>query len=109
MKEDQLKSLVRHIVREMIGNLSTADIKQLADDPSMDTSIPPEDAMSPVEKSRLERQAKLDKLKQLKQKQSELDTKKKEVEFQKKKIDQQKRFDIPNLNKDIQQLKGAEI
>lgn len=112
MKEEQLKSLVRNIVREMITelvNLSTSDMKQMMDDPSMDTSVAPEDAQTPAEKSRMERQAKMDKLKQLKQKQAELDSKKKEVEFNKKKLDQEKRFDIPNLNKDIQSLKGAQI
>lgn len=114
IKRTQLETLIRGIVRKLINEyevtMSTSDLKQMADaDPNMDTSTPPEDDMTPVEKARIERDAEKQKRQDIKQKEIELDAKKKEMEFNKKKMEQQRRFDIPNINKDLQKLKGAKI
>ena len=71
--------------------------------------VPPEDAMTPAEKSKAERDARLNKQKDIKQKTVELDAKKKQADLYKKSVDQAKRFEIPSLNKDLQTLKGAKI
>jgi len=115
IKRTQLEALIRGIVKEIIKeydvtSLSSSDLKKISDaNPNLDTSIPPEDNLSSVEKARMEREAERDNRKQLQQKQNELEAKKKEMDFNKKKLDQQRRFDIPNINKDIQRLKGANL
>ena len=107
IKRSQLESLVKEIVTEI---LSSMDIQKLVDkNPELDSSQAPEDAMSPAEKARIERETELQRQKDIKQKSTELDAKKKEMDFNKKKLDQQKRFEIPNLTKGLQQLKGAKI
>jgi len=65
--------------------------------------------MTSAEKLRQKRDLDHQRQRQIKQKQIELDAKKKEMDFNKKKLDQQKRFDIPNANKELQRLKGAQI
>jgi len=107
IKRSQLESLIRQIVTEI---LSSSDIQAMVDkNPELDSSTAPEDAMTPAEKARIERDAELQRQKDIRQKSTELDAKKKEMEFNKKKLDQQKRFDIPNATKDLQRLKGAKI
>jgi len=113
MKNTQLEYLVRgivHTILEQLGTLSASDVNaMMAADPTLDPTVAPEDAQTPAEKARMEREAELQRQKDLKQKETDLDSKKKELEFQKKKIDQLKRFDIPNATKDIQSLKGASL
>jgi CRISPR/Cas system Type II protein with McrA/HNH and RuvC-like nuclease domain len=113
MKNKELETLIKGIVRNILKeytSLSSSDVQQLANaDPSLNPSVPPTDAQTPAEKARMEREAELARQKDIKQKQSELDSKKKEMEFNKKKLDQQKRFEVPTLNKDLQQLKGAKL
>lgn len=113
MKKYELESLIREIVNSLLtelNSLSTTDMKDLiASDSTLDPTVAPEDAQSPAEKARLEREKEHERRKTIQQKETELSSKKKEIEFNKKKLDQQKRFDIPNLTKDLQQLKGAKI
>lgn len=113
MKNIELETLVKGIVRNIlkeIVSLSSSDVQQMVNtDPTLDPNVPPTDAQTPAEKARMERDAEMTRQKDIKQKQIELDARKKEMEFNKKKLDQQKRFDIPNLNKDIQKLKGASL
>ncbi len=113
MKNSELKRLLEEIVHSVLDELtsiSTSDMKtMLANNPSMDSSVSPLDAMTPAEKARNDRETELARQKDIKQKETELSAKKKEMEFNKKKLDQQKRFDIPNATKDLQQLKGAQI
>lgn len=113
MKNTELEILIKGIVRQIVNeyvSLSSSDIKKIVDtNPSLDSTIPPDDAQTPAEKARMEREAELARQKDIKQKQSELDSKKKEMELNKKKLDQQKRFEIPTLSKDIQKLKGATL
>jgi hypothetical protein len=110
MKKAHLEFLLEKIVRHIMNELSTMDMKKIVDsNPEMDNSTPPEDAMSSIEKNRLRRDQDMKRKKELKQKEVELDAKKKELDFHKKQIDQEKRFDIPNLNKDLQSLKMKKI
>jgi len=114
MKKKQLEELVRGIVREMLkeydASMSVSDMRKLADsDPSLNGSTPPNDAMTSAEKSRIARQQKDDTNREIKQKEIELDAAKKKMSFQNKDRDQLKRFTIPNLTKDLQALKGAQI
>jgi hypothetical protein len=111
MKRSQLEELIREIAKQAVTEyLSSSDMKRIVDDnPDLDSSTAPEDAMTSAEKARIDRETELDRQKKIKQKQVELDSKKKELEFSKKKLDQQQRFDIPNATKDLQRLKGAKI
>lgn len=111
IKKTQLEGLIRQIVRGILKEyMSSSDMQTMVDNnPELDSSTPPEDAMTSAEKIRIDREAELKRQKDIKQKQTELDAKKKEMEFNKKKLDQQRRFDIPNANKDLQRLKGAKI
>jgi hypothetical protein len=107
MKKSQLEFLIRQIVNEII---SSSDLQKVVDqNPGLDSSTPPEDAMTAAEKARLDREADIERQKSIKVKTGELDAKKKEMEFNKKKLDQQKRFDVPNAAKELQRLKGAQI
>jgi hypothetical protein len=113
VKKSQLEALIRGIVQHTLNELSTlssSDMSKLADsNPELDPNVPTADAMTSAEKARMEREAELQRQKDIKQQSSELDSKKKEMEFNKKKLDQQKRFDIPNAQKNLQKLKGAQI
>jgi hypothetical protein len=113
MKNLELETLIKGIVRNILkeyASLSSSDVQQMVNsDPTLDPSVPPTDAQTPAEKARMEREAELNRQKDIKQKQSELDSKKKEMDFNKKKLDQQKRFEVPTLTKDLQKLKGASL
>jgi len=111
MKQSHLEELIRHITRSVLKEYTSMMSSKLSDDQinSADNDIPPVDSMTSNEKKRLERQAELDRQKKIKQTQAELDAKKKEIDFNRRKLDTQKRFEIPNLTKDIQKLKGAKI
>jgi hypothetical protein len=107
MKRSQLELLIREIVNEII---SSSDLQKIVDkNPGLDSSTPPEDAMSMADKARMEREAEIERQKSIKDKTNDLDSKKKEMEFNKRKLDQQKRFDVPNATKELQRLKGAKI
>ena len=110
----QLQELVRHIVRQTLKELMntgassfqgmSADKQQaMVGDPTM----PPMDAMTPIEKAQQEREQEKQRKDALKQGEAELKSAKKEMDFQKQKIDQSKRFKIPTLTKRLQQLKGG--
>ncbi len=117
MKKQQLEELLHLITRRVIkefssmqsasdfGNGDSSD----SSDSSNDANISSTDAMTTAEKAKAARDIEITRQKQIKQKQVELDAKKKEVDFNKKKLDMQKRFDIPNMTKNIQKLKGAKI
>lgn len=108
--EELIRGIVRHVLKEYTSSMSSSDVKtMIGNNPSLDPTTPPDDAMTSAEKSRLDREAELDKQKDIKQKQVELDAEKKQMDFYKKKVDQSRRFNIPNVTKDIQRLKGADI
>lgn len=113
MKQSHLEELIRHITRSVLKEytsmMSTSSKPSDNQINSADSDIPPVDAMTSNERKREERKAEIERQKIVKQKQAELDAKKKEVDFNRRKLDTQKRFEIPNLNKDIQKLKGAKI
>jgi len=119
MKNNQLRSLIEVIVRQLVselenGNLneftlSSSDINSLANNSNLDTSTPPQDAMTSNEKARMDRENEHQRQQQVKTKELELNTAKKETTFQRQKIDQEKRVTIPTLTKDLQKLKGAKI
>lgn len=108
--EELIRGIVRHVLKEYTSSMSSSDIKTVVgNNPDLDTTTPPEDAMTTAEKARIDREKELDRQKQIKQKQVELDSERKQTDFYKRKVDQSKRFDIPNITKDIQRLKGADI
>lgn len=116
MKQSHLEELIKHITRQVLkeyASMFPADKveKSLSSSTTLskDDKIPPQDAMTDVERKKLEREKELDRQRNIKQTDTELSTKKKEMEFNRKKIEQQKRFEIPKLTKTLQQLKGAKI
>jgi hypothetical protein len=113
VKKSQLEALIRGIVQHTLtelSSLSSSDMSKLVNDnPSLDPTVPTDDALTSAEKARMERDAEHKRQQDIKQQSVELDAKKKEMEFNKKKLDQQKRFDIPNAQKNLQKLKGAQI
>lgn len=110
MKRSHLEELIRHISRSVMKEYTSMMSSKISNDSSLDNDkIPPVDAMTSNERKRLERQAELDRQKDIKQKQVELDATKKEREFNRKKLDRQNRFDIPNAQKELQKLKGSQI
>jgi hypothetical protein len=110
MKKSQIQELIRQIVRQALDEYTVpVSNSQPQTQDGLDPNVPPTDAMTSAEKSRIERQQELDRQKDLKQKRVELDAEKKQQDFYKKKVDQSRRFDIPTLNKDIQKLSGANI
>lgn len=108
MKRSQLQELIEIITRSVLKEYISID-SETSDDNLADPSSPTQDEMTPAEKAKLEREKEMDRRDDIKQKQKELDVSKKEMEFQKQKIDQSKRFNIPNITRDIQRLKGAKI
>lgn len=112
MKKSQLEELIGHITRNVLkeySSLMSSSSSKDALDSTSSSSTPPTDAMTSNERKRMERQAELDRQKNIKQKQIELDAIKKERDFNRKKIDRQNRFDVPNATKELQRLKGAQI
>lgn len=113
MKQSHLEELIRHITRSVLKEYTSmmSSSSKLSDDQidSADRDVPPVDAMTSNERKREERKAEIERQKIVKQKQAEIDAKKKEVDFNRRKLDTQKRFEIPNLNKDLQKLKGEKI
>ena len=117
MKKHQLEELVRHIHRRMMKEfVSFQDKKAMAaqasnptSQVSTDPSTPPQDAMSPALQARIDREKEKARRDNIKDKEAELKTTKTKMDYQKRETDQMKRFDKPQLEKDIQRLKGAKI
>lgn len=114
IKKTQLESLIRGIVTELLNEytaaMSSSDVNQMmANNPGLDPNMPPQDAMTSAEKARLDRDAEKDRKEKIKTKETELQTTKKEMDYQKQKVDQTKRFSIPSMDKELKQLKGAQI
>lgn len=119
MKTPTLKNLITAIVHQLMEeldknqlqefSLSSSDMTKISNDSNVDPSTPPQDAMTSIEKAKLDREQEHNRQQQIKDKELELRTAKSELSFQTKKTDQQKRVGIPTLNKDIQRLKGAQI
>jgi hypothetical protein len=113
MKKSQLQELIRNITRSIVREyISMQDKKALsANQSSISTSsdTPPEDAMSPGLKARMEREKEIARRNDVKTKEVELKTTKSKIDMQRKESDQLKRFTKPSLEKDIQRLKGAKI
>ena len=117
MKKHQLEELVKHIHRKMMKEfVSFQDKKAMAaqaSDPTSaattDPTTPPQDAMSPALKAKMDREKEVARRKSIKDKEAELKTTKTKMDFQKKESDQMKRFTQPQLEKDLQRLKGAKI
>lgn len=111
----QLQELVRHIVKrtikELMGSSSSqfnSNVQQQGTGTFGDLTQPPVDAMTPMEKAKIEREQEKKRREALKQGEAELKSAKKEMEFQKQKVDQSKRYKIPTLTKQIQSLKGGQ-
>jgi hypothetical protein len=110
MKQHQLNELIRHITHIVLEELGTPLGSSLSgkDDKSTSDSTPPVDDMTPAEKARHNREAEMSRRAKMKAKGDEIKLAKKEKEFQKEKVRQLDQ-NLPNLNKDLQQLKGAKI
>ena len=115
MKKHQLEELVRHIHRKMMKEfVSFQDKKAMAAQASnptsstiSDPSTPPQDAMSPALKSKMEQEKRMAARQQIKQKEIELKAEKDKQKFYKSSEDQSKRVLQKGLKRDIQNLKGA--
>ena len=113
MKQSHLEELIKHITHRVLKEYasmfpsSNTDKLPTSSILSKDDKIPPSDAMSDLEKKKLEREKELDRQRTIKQQQIELDSMKKERDFNRKKLERQNRFDIPNATKELQKLKGA--
>lgn len=113
MKEHQLNELLRLIAKRVVAEyMSMKDKKAMEADPtassiSSDPNTPPEDAMSPGLKARMEREKEIARRNNIKTKEAELKTAKSKMDMQRRETDQIKRFTKPGLERDIQRLKGA--
>jgi len=115
MKKHQLEELVRHISRKVMKEfVSFQDKKALAaqaSDPTSasttDPSTPPQDAMSPALKAKMDQEKRIATRQQIKQKEIELKAEKDKQKFYKSSEDQSKRVLQKGLQRDIQNLKGA--
>ena len=111
MKKSQLHELIKHIARSVLREITVMSATKNGSQQGIesDPSASPEAELSPALKARMEREKEHQRQQQIKQTEVELAARKKEMDFNKKKLDQQKRFDIPNMTKDLQRLKGAKI
>ena len=117
MKKHQLEELVRHIHRKMMKEfVSFTDKKAMAaqtSDPAstavLDPSTPPQDAMSPALKAKMDQEKRIATRQQMKQKNIELKAEKDRQKFYKSSEDQSKRVTQKGLERDIQNLKGANL
>ena len=114
LTEQKLKALVTHIVNELLREYSLLDKPQSSLDNGQSDDAQIQDpnntlagAMRNSDKMKLDRIKKNQRTAEIKAKTQELQTAKKEMDFQKQKVDQTKRFDVPNLQKSIQQLKST--
>jgi hypothetical protein len=111
-EQEQLEGLVRHVIKGTLQELMPSSFNSLSDEQQQqammtDPNSPPVDAMTPMEKAKLDREQEKTRRDALKQGEEELKVAKKEADFQKQKVDQSKRLKIPALTKRIQQLKGG--
>lgn len=118
MKPQELQELVKHITRAIIKEMkasgqiseftiSSSDAKALAAaDSNFDTSTPPEDAMTPAEKSRLERQAETDRRKNIRTADMKLKGTKTQTDYFAQQQKQNK-LDIIAQEKELQNLKAG--
>jgi len=98
-----LRRTLKPFIKEVLGQLSTPQGQGTQSADVLST----EPAMTPAEIQKQKQDAQKQRDAQLKQKSVELQTAKTKRDFQKKEIDQANRYTVPNLNKDIQKLKGA--
>ena len=108
MKRSQLQELVRHITRSILKEFIPPGTDKSSTSMT-DPNTPPEDAMSPGLKARMEREKEKNRRNDIKNKEAELKTAKTKMDAQKKETDQIRRFTTPALQKDIQRLKGANL
>lgn len=102
-----LRRQLTPFIKEVLGQLSTPQGQ--GTQPTTVSPLSTEPALSPSDINKQKQDATKQRDAQLKQKSVELQTAKKERDFQKQKVDQANRYTVPNLNKDIQKLKGANI
>ena len=115
--KQQLRELVRHIVREALQELmsqspmsSTTSIdQQNSMDQLTNPSLPPMDSMTPYEKAKQERDQEKVRRDALEAREAEMKSLKSKMDSGKKELDQEKRFKLPTLNKQIQSLKGGQV
>lgn len=111
LKKSILESLVKNIVTQLVKEYSLLDKPASAmDGTNQNSSInDPNDtlsgAMSSSDQMKLKQMKDRQNRDLLKQKGAELSQKKTELDFNKKKSEQMKRFEIPNIQKSISQLK----
>lgn len=103
------RRFLKPFIKEILGQLTTpqgmSTMTTGIDQGSMDQTDPESAAKLAQDK----RNARVEADKQLKQKEKDLKTAKEKLRWQKGDADKMTKFDIPNLNKDIQKLKGAKI
>lgn len=99
-----LRRFLKPFIKEVLGQLSQP--QGIGTAPSSVTSTIPQ-LPDPADLEKQKRDAEKARDLQLKQKTIELQTAKKQQDYQKQQMDQSNRFTIPNLNKDIQNLKAS--
>lgn len=116
MNRYQLQELLRLITKSVLKEYismapaSANDAKDASINDkavSNDPSAKPADAMTPVEKAKLEREKAQNAKNELANKKKELDTTTKEKDFQKKNVDTISNIKIPALKGDIQKLQST--
>lgn len=118
MKKSKLQELIRHITRGIMQEFlppanNNGQVNGLSDPSISSVSSTdltnPDASISPVLKSRIDREKEKQRRDNIKNKEAELKTAKSKIDAQKRETDQLKRFTTPQLQKSIQQLKGAKI
>lgn len=117
LKEHQLETLIRTIVKQLLNEYSLLDQQpssmgsslSSAQDTSQSTMIDPNNSiqqpMSNSDRIKLDRIKKSQSQNAIKQGTAQLSQKKKELDFETEKMKQMKRFELPSLEKNLQQLK----
>ena len=109
MKNEELQHLLKEIVRSVLNeltSLSQSDMKAMLDNPSMDASVSPTDAMTPAEKAKSERDAESQRRKDIRTADLKLKSVKTQSDYYKQQ-EKQNRLDIIAKQKDLQNLKAG--
>lgn len=110
MKKSELQEFLRLITKKVIKEYmaSSSDLDQKDDVDNKDVTNDT-DNLTSIEKNKIERDKKHQRLLDLKKKKLDLDAEKGQENFYKKKIEISKRYNIPQMTKDIQTLQGSKI
>ena len=109
MTRHQFNELIRYITKGVLKEYGEMSSQDTSSDPGMpDDGVKPMDAMTAVEKSKAERDAKQAHVKQVQQAQRKLDGEKAQQKYFAKQSEVN-RVSLRNQERDLQKMKGARV